>query len=234
MLCAALTPKTAGYPWTGACSDYVSMVQSSWSVWNSKQHSTWSYPDFVMPQSNTQACNIFGAICQTGSITVDVNISSTISATEVDCSYYLTAQSYSNRGVTTRPYISTTIMYPWQHAFGQSPECSSFVAMEKPQRVSLSRCENPSSGYTDWDDYIPPGTRVLDSAGWDFFDCCGRCNFFAEEVRILYFPAANSTCTPSVSTNETTTSTISEPARLRFRQVDNAEGSIAIYSGVTL
>ena len=47
---------------------------------------------YIIPYGQTQDCNIYGPVCQTGSITVGVNLSTATTDTILPCSSYLSAQ----------------------------------------------------------------------------------------------------------------------------------------------
>lgn len=83
-----------------------------------------SFPPFVRPSINPVAeCDIFGPLCQTGSIAVGLDLTSVTKTTTVPCSYYLSAQYHSvhpqrfdqNVGVGDANYLSS---------FGRSPQCT--------------------------------------------------------------------------------------------------------------
>ena len=77
------------------------------------------YPSFIQPSINpTQSCDIYGPLCQTGSIAVGVRASQGVNTTTtVPCSCYLTAQS-----LTVNPTAAA-----WQTGFGRSPQCNTFL-----------------------------------------------------------------------------------------------------------
>ena len=89
-----------------------------------------NHPNFVYGHYDTTkigSCDLFGALCQTGSITALVDYNGTTSTTSVACSDYLSAQkdayqsSHQNEGIG----------YPGAFAasFGRSPQCSSFAQL---------------------------------------------------------------------------------------------------------
>ena len=87
---------------------------------------------FIRPSVNpTTGCNIWGPLCQTGSIVVGVNLTTTVRETTVPCSEYLSAQAESampgfleSRG----RYANYRPPEPrYQISFGRSPECNSYA-----------------------------------------------------------------------------------------------------------
>ena len=48
---------------------------------------------YIIPFGQTQECDIFGLACQTGSITVGMDLTTATITTVLPCSSYLTAQS---------------------------------------------------------------------------------------------------------------------------------------------
>ena len=93
---------------------------------------TSSFPRFARPTINpTKDCDLWGPLCQTGSIVVDVNLTSTVKKTTVPCSDYLSAQAESaqpgylkNRGRHGNYWPPAT---DYQHSFGRSPQCKSYA-----------------------------------------------------------------------------------------------------------
>ena len=56
-------------------------------------NTTAPYFPYNIPYNQTQECDIYGLACQTESITVGVNLTTTTTSTVLPCSLYLTAQS---------------------------------------------------------------------------------------------------------------------------------------------
>ena len=86
-----------------------------------------NYPNFVYGNYDTTtigSCDLFGALCQTGTIKALVNRNGTTSTTSVACSDYLSAQKYAYQS----SHQNEGIGYPGAFAasFGRSPQCSSF------------------------------------------------------------------------------------------------------------
>lgn len=160
-----------------------------------------SFPDFIRPLVNpTEDCNLWGPLCQTGTIEVELNLTTKITTTTVPCSYYLSAQAKS----AVRPgYIWANPDY--QTSFGHSRECSAyaqvFKAAGKPDeekvRSSVFAFSNCGSNIFDHsqrpEQYTPPGVSNYNVGGGakDFF-YCGDCSLDIKEIRLLYFPDATS------------------------------------------
>jgi len=94
-----------------------------------------SIPEFIRPAINPRAvCNIWGPLCQTGSIVVGVSITNTTSTTTVPCSEYLSAQAESamhgylaNRGTKDDDLYIMELDHDYHSSFGRSPECKSYA-----------------------------------------------------------------------------------------------------------
>ena len=111
-----------------------------------------NYAHFLRPSTiPASGCNIWGPLCQTGFINIYLNLSSTITQTNLPCSDYLNAQSKSasleyslanwisatNIGYDT-PVVNSAI-YAYSHyrtSFGRSPECTSVPKAFKFNSVS--------------------------------------------------------------------------------------------------
>ena len=81
------------------------------------------YPPFIydLKSSIIGSCDVFGAICQTGTMEAVLNLTSTLSMTTVACSDYLQAQ----REAVMR-FGSNLDRDKYATTFGRSPQCSSF------------------------------------------------------------------------------------------------------------
>ena len=202
---------------------------------------------FIIPYNQTQACDIYGPLCQTGSITVGVDLTSQTSTTVLPCSSYLTAQSSflvsSPDDVTPDDddydYIFDNWPTEWQTNFGRSPECHSYAQGQ----YTISNC---GSGYTsvipaadqlvyDPNGYpvqVPPGV-VRYWTGFEIYSCCGDCSLEVEETRLYYFPDGTTTeCHHNQTSNSTSvlsTGNVGKRAQSLVR-----DGSIAVVSGHTL
>ena len=203
------------------------------------------FPDLLMPDGNTQECDIFGPYCQTGIINVPLNSTSTTTTTTVDCSYYLQAQSYTYQWITPYgggPLYSVT---PYVKSLGRSPECTAYaVDLEGPSADPLyAKCDNSTGQLGPRGDYMPVGVWVRHSAGLTY-GCCGPCNFEADEIRVLYFPdeTAESACSAQGGSNDTVTQNTtslqvpigSSSVNLAIWRIADFFASTAVYNGVTL
>ena len=83
-----------------------------------------SYPAFLPPAGNpndqTEGCNAYGPLCQTGSAVVGVNRTGTVITTTVPCSSFLSAHAVSVRA-------DKTAFSSWRASFGRSPQCTSYA-----------------------------------------------------------------------------------------------------------
>ncbi len=173
--------------------------------------------NFVRPAVNpTTDCNIWGPLCQTGSIAVGVNLTTTVKVTTVSCSEYLSAQAESacpgyladrGRGDYRPPRDD------YQTSFGRSPECKyyadhfvkeggpvgpysnpvfsdDFNPLIAPSgSLTLSNCGSNQPRPPAY--YTPPGVSNsvvgFGGPGYDYY-CCGDCSLRIDEIRLLYFP----------------------------------------------
>ena len=183
---------------------------------------------YTIPYNQTQECDIYGLACQTGSITVGVNLITTTTTTVVPCSSYLTAQSKYLVGAVggQDDYLHMTwdadgqldFVRTWASNFGRSPECSSFARAYSESLYTFSDCgssntvlstqkfwaASDSFGYPP---QIPPGLlRWYDETYTD--TCCGTCTLDVSELMLYYFPDGNSTdCQYNRMSNSTSAST---------------------------
>lgn len=152
---------------------------------------------FLIPYDQSQSCDIYGPLCQTGSITVGVNLSDSQSTTTtLPCSSYLTAQaSFLNIPQIGFPDADFPFFPPaWLMGFGRSPECRSYASVWLETGVyTLSGCgtkdatvSQQTSDLLSTFSEIPPG--VLRHQAFDTWECCGNCSFEVQEVRLYYFP----------------------------------------------
>lgn len=213
---------------------------SSWSSIRTESTSNISSntrPPYIQPTENTQSCNIYGPLCQTGSITVEVDLTTTTTTTSLACSEYLSAQSEANQEVLASTSIyASGYVDGWNRRFGQSPECQAYQGRygsypdwkPDPYLIDLfSRCDNPSQEFQEWDPFVPPGD-VLKYKPERYAACCGICHFSANEVRILYFPKQNSTCSRSAHNNMTL------PESLGPLSLGVSIPTTSVYKGVTM
>lgn len=195
---------------------------------------------YIIPYNQTQECNIFGPICQTGSITVGVNLMSTMTTTTLPCASYLTSQSSYLSHFNPFPHgIKAFWPIEWQEGFGRSPECTSYAEAWRNQgKYTFSNCGSndavvPASEGIVLPDQIPPG--VLRQIQWQVYECCGNCTLNVPEVRLYYFrdgTGNSSYC----QANQTLKSHTIFPAASDEKRAHSslAGGSIAILNGYTL
>lgn len=193
---------------------------------------------YIIPFDQSQQCDIFGPICQTGLITVGVSLASSTTTTTLPCSSYLTSQAdyLLSAKLESGGHITLLEAREWLTSFGRSPSCKSYAEVHRDEgQYTFSDCgsENAiiqaSEGFS-LPTQIPPGVvdrfRPLDYA------CCGNCTLIVPEVRLLYFPDP---AAPQCGDQSSNSSAIL-PARAINKRVQsiNNTGSIAILSGQTL
>ena len=88
---------------------------------------------YVIPFGQSQECDIFGLICQTGLITVGVSLACSTTTTTLPCSSYLTAQAAHllSAKVESGGHITLEDAREWLTAFGRSPECRSYAKIQR-------------------------------------------------------------------------------------------------------
>ena len=198
---------------------------------------------YIIPYDQTENCNIYGPICQTGSITVGLNRTTAIPTTVVPCSSYLSAQStYLNNFVSADgdPFFSGEWFgYPeledWGISFGRSPECRSYANALKKGQYTFSGCGSsnkvvPTDG--SYSSQFPPGIVRHFPPHPEDGTCCGDCSLDIPEVRIYYFPDKTNNCHHNQTSNVTSTL----PARNLEKRIHSliVDGSTAVVSGHTL
>ena len=208
---------------------------------------------YIIPYNQTQGCDIYGLACQTGSITVGVNLTTTTTTTVLPCSSYLTAQSnylasaVSGQGdgsfMTWAAFGWPDFVQTWASNFGRSPECSSFARAYDKGLYTFSDCGSSNTIFSTqvfWDEedsfgyppQIPPGLlRRYDEFYTD--TCCGTCTLDFSEMRLYYFPDGNSTdCRYHGTSNSTSASTAGNLRRRMQSLIPN--GSTAVVGEHTL
>ena len=164
-----------------------------------------SFP-FIIPYNETQSCDIYGPICQTGSIAVRLSSGAGKSTTTIPCSSYLSAQSTYLKSFNPLDGQILAYNWPadWQTGFGRSPECRSYGEVWRSQgKYTFSGCGTndavvPASEGIFLPSQIPPA--VLRKHTFQTFECCGNCSLsHIPEVRLYYFPdpMANEYCRTS-------------------------------------
>ena len=208
---------------------------------------------YIVPYGQRQDCDIFGPICQTGSITVGVNLTTTATSTILPCSSYLSAQSAylvnenekewgpgAPRWTGVNDYLSRySDLADWNTQFGQSPECRSYANAMRQGRYTISDCGSSNTVIQtdrgvnfDYPPQLPPGVvRQFDTFYTD--TCCGNCSLEIREVKIYYFPDQTATkCKDIQASNVTSNSSSHIPKNLVHSLAAN--GNTAVISGYTL
>ena len=192
---------------------------------------------FIIPYGQSQQCNIFGPICQTGHITVGVSLASSTTTTTLPCSSYLTSQAAHllSGKLESGGVITLQDALEWLTAFGRSPECRSYAEVyQNEAQYTFSDCGTrntiiqASQGFS-LPTQIPPAVvdrfRPLDYA------CCGNCTLIVPEVRLFYFPDQ---VAPQCAGQPSNSSAIVSARAINKRvQSLNHTGSIAVLSGHT-
>ena len=117
---------------------------------NESSTSVFSY---IIPFGQEQDCKIYGPICQTGSITIGVYLTTATTNTVLPCSSYLSAQKayleYKNSPgdpvddylwENHERYLDDPILVDWDINFGQSRECRSYAEDRAQERYTFSGC----------------------------------------------------------------------------------------------
>lgn len=201
---------------------------------------------FIIPYDNSQECNIYGPVCQTGSITVAVNLTTTATNTVLPCSSYLSTQSNYLLGSpwNDNPEVVDGMPNDWLVSFGHSPECRSYAQEYKSGRYAISGCgdqntvivQSPGQLDNEYGDayptQIPPGVvRHIDPVYLAL--CCGNCAVDIAEVRLYYFPDSD---TPNCHYNQTFNSSSILSSTALGKRVHSIidDSSVAVLSGHTL
>ena len=109
---------------------------------------------YIIPFGQTQDCDIYGPLCQTGSITVGINLTTATSNAVLPCSSYLSAQAayLATENDPDDPdrngfwsgesdaMVAGSDLERWNANFGQSPECRSYAEAMSQGRYTFSDC----------------------------------------------------------------------------------------------
>ena len=208
---------------------------------------TVSHFSYIIPYDQTQDCNIYGPLCQTGSITVRLNLSTADTTTILPCSSYLSAQSthlVNDFGTDGPLYADDWRYYPelneWAIKFGQSPECRSYANAIRPGQYTLPGCggldtlvQTGGLSASDYSTQLPPGIdRHYSPDGEVGNTCCGDCSLDIPKVRVYYFPYKTTNCHHN-QTSKVTATLSDQNLEKRIHSLV-ADGSIAVISGHTL
>lgn len=199
---------------------------------SSINHTSWS---FIRPSVNpSSGCDIFGPLCQTGSITVGVNLTTIVTSTTMPCSSYLSAQlAYE------APRIKDNLHdIDYMTSFGRSPQCKSFA--QSLSYSTYSQCNNASGTLLGAQSYWPAGVSnapvIPEEMGMSFL-CCGLCAAIVPQVRVLYWLRelpSNCSVPGNISTSQVSSPlTTSMLLKREHSIVDDGVG-IAVISGYTL
>lgn len=234
----------------------ISSANASSPLFSSTSSTSNSSFSYIIPYGQTQDCDIYGSPCQTGSITVGVNLTTATTTTVIPCSSYLSAQftylwNQTNFGVPTQDRLDSGNKGdgwengegdPWGTNFGQSPQCRSYAeAYQQGQSTfadcAISNASIQTDGGLSAADLLEayPGllrnfdTYAMEQTGY----CCGNCSLDIPEVRLYYFPDKS---TVHCRDNQTSNFTSTLPARNLEKRVHSlvASGSTAVVSGHTL
>ncbi|KAM0798331.1 hypothetical protein BDR22DRAFT_964690 [Usnea florida] len=213
-----------------------SIANASGSLFSNTSLSNFSDWPYIIPWNETQDCDIYGLLCQTGSITVGLHLATATTITVLPCSSYLSAQSAYlqhrndiDEDEPDAPWDSNdldpdTNEGKWAVNFGQSPECNSYAAGQ----YTVSECGSRGLDL-DYASQIPPSLYRTFHADY-LGTCCGNCSLDVSGVRLYYFPDTNAVCN-----NRTTNTTSALSARNIEKRIHSlvADGSTAIVSGHT-
>ena len=170
---------------------------------------TITIPPFIRPSVNpSPGCDIWGPICQTGTIVIAASLSDTTTTTTMPCSAYLEAQSSSAISAlwcSAEYYqagaVATMVLPDYYRSFGRSPQCTSYIAEVVGANFDLyvnntSGVDSPNCGnYTDSRlPLLPVGIQLLDDL------CCGPCLLAVQQIQVFYFPDDDSSnCSKNTS-----------------------------------
>ena len=157
------------------------------------------------PINPVTECNLWGPLCQTGTIVVDVNLTTTTMKTTVPCSVYLSAQATSAQRYgwgAIQGWFGYESQNGYDMSFGRSPECTSYAHhVQNKIPISLSGCGqnalgtiySPDNNHGLTDEFLknlPGGILRYVTKGpfQEAYYCCGSCFMEVDEIRVLYFP----------------------------------------------
>ena len=192
---------------------------------------------YIIPYNQTQECDIYGPICQTGLMTAGVDLMSTTTTTILPCSSYLMAQSAYLSAFNYQPgAIFNFWPKDWQDNFGHSPECKSYAQVwQSGGQYTFSNCGSlntivqASSGIA-LPTQIPPG--VLRQIPFQVYECCGNCSLNVPEVRLYYFLDHTA---PQCDQNQTSDSKVNPSGKIISKRMQSIDtGSTTVVSGHTL
>ena len=204
---------------------------------------------YFIPYGRPQECDIYGPLCQTGSITVTKNLTNATTATVLPCSSYLTLQSYYleapiDEALHDAAAFAFEYADDWFTSLGRSPQCTSLAQAYSSERVSISNCGNRSTVIqTHLSPMMehgldpgeisslqqPPGVyQRFDMNYWG--TCCRNCTLDISEVRLYYFPI---NIISDCFSRGTFSSTLSSGRNIE-KGIESTVTNIAVVSGNTL
>ena len=152
-----------------------------------------SFP-YLIPYDVHQSCDIFGPLCQPGTITVNaVDKAGQTSAATLPCSSYLTAQASYLLGNTkgTAGDLNVESKYPqsWAPRYGRSPQCHSLLlksqaAFDKSVKLSFSECPATMQASASAMYPLQAGAGISPYGN----ECCNStCHAQIPDFRLYYF-----------------------------------------------
>ena len=201
-----------------------------------------TFPAFLRPSVNpSPECDLWGPMCQTGTIVVDVNLTSTVTPTTVPCSFYLSAQSSSAMSASAASFAQGPLDY--RSSFGRSPQCTSYHNVLQQNRANydlaifpLSNCPSNTSGtLLPAARYFPAGSfGNVGGHATDTFYCCGNCTMFIDQVKVLYLPEEGAgSCAGGNDTTPLRANLSAITTKPAHSLANNGNG-LATYKGYTL
>ncbi len=194
----------------------------------------------IIPYGQTQDCDIYGSPCQTGSITVGVDLTTATTTTILPCSSYLSAQSAylwnemdSGDDDGFWPGFEGGLdVIAWDLNFGRSPQCRSYAEALSRGQSTFSSCGSSNTASAN---YLLEDMPGLNRYFYPTYQgtCCGNCSLSVPEVRLYYFPDKS---TMDCHRNQTFNLNSTLSAQNLEKRVHSliANGSTAVFSGHTL
>lgn len=205
-----------------------------------------SFP-YQIPLDNKQSCDIFGAVCQPGTITVKSAVGNNrTTVVNIPCSSYLSAQSTFIRDSPMSKHLE------WLRRYGRNPQCDSFASMlsslPSTSPWTFTECHgSEATGTVDSNVSKAVPTQVPRHPVFPKLEtCCGKCSFIILRVKLLYFPDPNAAawCAARNRTMIYTDSRMNDTAHMKLRRRSPNLGasrvslstnvSTAVISGYTL
>lgn len=217
----------------------ISIILSPITSFSRKPNSALPSPDpsyaswsFIRPSVNSVlGCDIFGPLCQTGLIAIEVNLTTAVTTTTMPCSSYLSAQS-TYEALLIKDNLRDI---DYMTSFGRSPRCTSFA--QNLFHSTYSQCNNASGTLLNIRSYWPAGvSNNAQNFGPEFL-CCGPCQVVVPQIRVFYWPpglSSNCSVTNDNLTSQASSSLTSNMLLKREHSIINDETGIAVIDGYTL